>query len=227
MPLVLAHRGASHHYPPNTLDAFRAALTLGADGVELDVRLTADDVAVVHHDAALPSGQVIRQITYAELPAWVPSLDAALGACDGLRLVNIEIKNPEGEPDHDPSCPAAAVVADLVAARGMGERVVVSSFDEAGLARVRDCSELPTALLVLEPSDEAIARAVDGGHGALNPWFGLLGPGRVQALREAGLGVHPWTVDQPDHLTSMVRLGVDSIITNRPDRARAIVDGAR
>jgi glycerophosphoryl diester phosphodiesterase len=79
--LIIAHRGASQAEPENTVAAFRAAARAGADGVELDVRRTADDHLVVHHDAVLADGRPLRTVGSAELAAQIPTLDAALDAC--------------------------------------------------------------------------------------------------------------------------------------------------
>ena len=90
MALVLGHRGAPGLAQENTIAAFVAAARLGADGVELDVRRTADGALVVHHDAAIADVGTIAQLTVHDLPEHVPLLDAALDACFGM-LVNIEI----------------------------------------------------------------------------------------------------------------------------------------
>src|ERR1700748_2973484 len=93
-PLVLGHRGASAVEPENTLAAFARARELGADGVELDVRRTAHDVLVVHHDPRVDGLGVIVGSSFAELHAAVPAIPTlaeALDACRGL-LVNAEIK---------------------------------------------------------------------------------------------------------------------------------------
>ncbi|HEX3426460.1 MAG TPA: glycerophosphodiester phosphodiesterase [Acidimicrobiales bacterium] len=129
MALVLAHRGASHAAPENTLEAFAVARRLGADGVELDVRRSADGELVVHHDAEVAGRGPVSSLAAAELPPAVPSLEAALRACSGL-VVNIELKDLPGEPGFDPTYPLPQAVARLVAevlAAGLdvGHRVVV------------------------------------------------------------------------------------------------------
>ncbi|MDQ3542532.1 MAG: glycerophosphodiester phosphodiesterase, partial [Actinomycetota bacterium] len=97
---VIAHRGASRLAKENTIEAFRAAVRVGAAGIELDARRTSDGVLVVHHDP-LVDGRAIISIAATELPEWVPTLSAALDACVGA-FVNIEIKNSPEEPDFDP-----------------------------------------------------------------------------------------------------------------------------
>ena len=108
-PAVWAHRGASASYPENTLEAFAAAVAMGADGIELDVRRTADGVLAVHHDAALADGRSIFRFNASVLPSTVPMLDAALDVCASV-TVNIEIKNVPVDPDYDPDETVAAGV---------------------------------------------------------------------------------------------------------------------
>src|SRR4051812_6725756 len=102
-PLVLAHRGASAQAPANTLEAFALARTLGADGVELDVRRTADDILVVHHDPDAAGIGLLADAEFATVRATLPALPTlaeALAQCEGL-LVNVEIKCLPWEPDSD------------------------------------------------------------------------------------------------------------------------------
>jgi glycerophosphoryl diester phosphodiesterase len=80
MTTIIAHRGASRAERENTLAAFARAGGLGADGVELDVRRTADDRLVVHHDPRLADGRVIVDTPARDLPGHIPSLEAALAA---------------------------------------------------------------------------------------------------------------------------------------------------
>src|SRR6188768_3753377 len=100
-PLVLAHRGACRQAPENTLNAFARARALGADGVELDVRRSADGVLLVHHDATAEPLGAFAALPFAEIRAArpsVPTLAEALDACAGL-LVNVEVKCLPWEPD--------------------------------------------------------------------------------------------------------------------------------
>src|SRR4051794_10674132 len=82
--LVLGHRGAPVEAPENTIAAFVAAGRLGADGVELDVRRTADGALVVRHDATVPGAGRISALEAGDLPEDIPILEAALDACAGM-----------------------------------------------------------------------------------------------------------------------------------------------
>ena len=113
-PKVIAHRGASHLAPENTLSAFRLAINMGVDGVEFDTLLTADNQLVVHHeyitDLHCPVHKVIPQCTLAELKtldfgSWkgekwageqIPTLAEALDVCSAVDHIQVEFKSPLG-----------------------------------------------------------------------------------------------------------------------------------
>lgn len=220
--LVIAHRGASRAEPENTLAAFRRAGAFGADGVELDARLTADDHLVVHHDAALPDGRVIRSTRAADLPAHVPRLGDALDACDGM-FVNIEIKNIRGEPDHDPGDQLAHRVIDLLVERGDSGRWLVSSFRLATVDVVRDrLRGARTAWLVGAAPPDAIERAARHGHDAIHPSVDHVTADAVRHAHRLGIAVNVWTCNDADRMAELMRWGVDGICTDVPDVALAV-----
>ena len=222
MVLVVAHRGASAAHPPgNTVAALRAAGPLGADWVELDGRLTGDAVLVVHHDPALPDGRLVSELPAGELPSWVPTLGQAIEACAGLGL-NVELKS-DGNED-----PGVLVEATLSGLGGLDrERLLVSSFDWGLLDALRGrAPDLPTGLLVVDPTSwlEPVVVAREGGHRTVNVGHGFVDLDLVTRAHDAGLGIHAWTVNDPDRMRELVRLGVDAVITDVPDVARAVID---
>ena len=113
--LVIAHRGASVAYPENTLDAFAGAVAQGADGIELDVRRTADGRLAVSHDDTLPDGRVVVETAFDDLPDHVTHLAAALDVARPLQVVNTEIKNWPDDRDYDPTEALAGAVVALLA----------------------------------------------------------------------------------------------------------------
>ncbi len=155
-PLVIAHRGASAYAPENTLAAFRAALALGADMVELDVHLTADGRLAVIHDESIDrtcDGRgFICEMTLAEIQSFdagiwrgpgfagerVPSLEEVLAFTRGRARVNVEVKG--GLERSRRGASAAEVVGPLLAAldaSGTRNEVLVSSFDAPALRAIR------------------------------------------------------------------------------------------
>jgi glycerophosphoryl diester phosphodiesterase len=220
---VLGHRGASLAEPENTLAAFARAREMGADGVELDVRRTADGALAVHHDARLSDGRPLAEIRSSELPAFVPLLDAALDACEGL-LVNVEIKNWPDDEDFDPGERLAAGVVELLRDRGGRDQILVSGFHLPTIDRVRQLDPgLATAWLVLgvvRPR-RVMAKLVRHGHRVLHPHHRSVTKDLMAAAAEQGVEVNTWTVDEPRRMLAMAALGVDGLVTNVPDVAVA------
>lgn len=219
---IWAHRGASQARPQNTIAAFVEARAQGADGVELDVRRSRDRALVIHHDAVLSDGRAIVDLDVGDLPVDVPLLDAVLDVCNDL-VVNIEIKNVDVDPDHDPDEYLAGAVVDLLNERGGRDRTLISSFSLVTIDRVRSLdSDLATGYLASPRWDQAnaLARAVAGGHSAFHPHHLVVNEDLVRQAHDAGLAVNAWTVDEPDRIRWLVDAGVDAVITNVPVIAR-------
>ncbi len=222
---VIAHRGASAVARENTLDAFRLARELGADWVELDVRRTADGVAVVHHDAHLADGRTIGTIQADELPDYVPSLAEALETCEGMG-VHLEIKNLPDDPDYDRENLVADAVVGLIAAYLGPARAVVSSFNVDAADAVRAVDPIiPTALVcgIVQPA-AAIDRARAHEMAAVHPFDAMCDAAFVRRAHRFGLAVNVWTINEPDRMAELVAMGVDGLITDVPDTARSVVD---
>ena len=230
-PLVLGHRGASAHAADNSIEAFELALAHGADGVELDVRFTADEVVVLHHDADVGEMgplvyhdfETIRR-THPELP----TLDEALEALGDL-IVNVEIKNSPMDADFDPSHKMAGVVARWVARHDIHDRVVVTSFNPGTIAAVRLAdSGVVTGQLVdvgfdIARGAEAIATA---GHSWIAPHISTVttdAAGVIETAHAAGLRIIAWTVDDPADIAAIANAGIDGIISNDPRAALEVL----
>jgi len=228
-PLVIGHRGAPWQARENSLAAFRAARADGADGVEFDVRRTADAALVIHHDAVLRTGEAIVDLDLAtlfQLDPDIPTLDAALDACDGL-VANVEIKNWPTEPDFD----AGQAVARAVAQRVDGVAgVVVSSFNLFALERVLEVAAgVEVALLGAHMGPDHVEGWITDAHHrgfhGVHPEAALVNPEVVAFAHELGLAVRVWTVDEPDRVREVAAAGVDAVITNDPAGARAALAG--
>jgi glycerophosphoryl diester phosphodiesterase len=224
-PLVLGHRGAPFQAPENTMRGFRLAMSQGADGVELDVQPAADGTPVVIHDLSLDrttdrTGAVaaLSWPAIAEARAEgepVPRLEeAAAWAAESGAWVNVEIKSRGAE---------AASVAAMEAAGVMG-RAVFSSFVPEVIAELGRVAPQARRYFLTERWDDEVRRMVQdlGAHGVC-PHHSIATPSLLAELREAGLGVVVWTVDDPERIRELVRAGVDAVITNRPELGVAVL----
>jgi glycerophosphoryl diester phosphodiesterase len=225
MTAVFAHRGCSERFGENTVDAFAEARRLGADGVELDVRLTADGALAIHHDAAIPGVGVIAELAVGDLPAQVPLLADVLAACDGM-VVNVEIKNAPQDPGWDPTETVASLVASSIETAGWTERVIVSSFQPATLRAVQ-VADGRLALGALwgwgVEVGPALEEAAAAGFRAVHPFVTSVDAELVERAHAAGLTVNVWTVNAVEDLRAMVAVGTDAVITDRVGDALAVV----
>lgn len=235
---VWAHRGASGHRPENTLDAFALAMEMGADGIELDVQLSADGEVVVIHDETVDRvtegrGRVaeltlrtLKSLNAAHTfpgsdPVRVPTLAEVFALLRPTGLtINVELKNSrEPYPGLEEKCIA------LAREMGVAERVWFSSFQHYSLVRIKEIApEFPCGLLydatMVRPWQYARALGMD----ALHPHYTELSVlGEVEESHRAGIRVHTWTVNRETELRFAIGAGVDAVITNYPDRARALL----
>ncbi|MEQ1874517.1 MAG: glycerophosphodiester phosphodiesterase [Ilumatobacteraceae bacterium] len=219
VPAVIAHRGASRAARENTVEAFRLAGELGADAVELDVRRTVDGVLVVHHDCRLSDARVIADTAYGDLPDHVPTLGAALDACQGM-WVNVEIKNDPGEPDFDETESIADETIAHLLARNDDDRWVISCFRIETVDRCRALApQIRTAWLCEGVPADVAGLLGRKGHCALHPKVKLLTQSIVDECHAAGIEVNTWTCDDPARMAELIRWGIDGIVTNVPDVA--------
>ena len=234
-PTILAHRGASAHASDNTIAAFQLAVDHGADGVECDVRLTADDVIVMHHDPVIPGMGVLGGYPFAAIRQrhpQIPTLDETLAALPNPRFVlNIEIKNDPDEPGFDPHDRLATQIAEWIGRHGIQQRTLVTSFNRAAIDRVRaDDETITTGLLVGHQRFTPMlpGLAADGHRWILPHHSRLLFAARrhIRRSHDAGLLVGTWTLDTPWRLRQVRTARVDAVIANDPGAAlRALERG--
>lgn len=221
MTLIIGHRGASAAFTENTIEAFVGARELGADWVELDVQQTADGQLAVFHDEKLESGELLATLAFADLPDFIPSLADAISACGDMG-VNIEIKNDPAKESFDPEHTMVPGVLDAARELLSADKCLISSFDMGAVNAVRDRdSRVPTALITMDDvgPEVSIGRVTAHSHGAINPWDTLVSSRWIAAAHEADLSVNVWTVDDPDRMVELAKMGVAGIITNVPDVA--------
>jgi len=238
MSLIFGHRGASGHAPENTLEAFRLALEMGADGFELDVHLSRDGKLVVIHDETLDRTTdgtgYVRDLTLAQLKeldasnhmeqyrgAKIPTLAEVFELVRSTRcIVNVEIKTDECcYPGIEEKCLA------LAKEMGVEEQVIYSSFNHYTLLKLRQLKpDVKTGMLfgdiMVNPWEYARQLQVDYLHPMK---LNIYTPGFADGAKAAGYGINMWTINDAVDLSECLNCGV-GIITNYPDRAVALRD---
>jgi glycerophosphoryl diester phosphodiesterase len=221
-PSVIAHRGASGYEYENSRAAFRRAVMLDADGVELDVHVTRDGAVVVHHDAEVPGFGPISEMTLAEarqvrirngetLPLLAEILELV-----GDRDVWVEVKSLP--PDHD------GLFLTVLERGPAPNRYAVHSFDHRIVYRLgKACPSLRRGILLSAYLQDAVS--VMRGVGATTLWqeWQLVDQELVSLVHQSGGAVIAWTVNELGDLDRMVRLGVDGLCGNYPDRIRVAI----
>jgi glycerophosphoryl diester phosphodiesterase len=237
--LRVAHRGASAHAPENTLAAFRRAVELGADAVEMDVHLTADGHVVVIHDATLDrttngTGAVtersLSDIRSLDAGSWfdprfagerIPTLDEAFDVIPKGVLAVVEVKSDA----------ATLPTIELIRTRNRLDDVALISFAPEAVRLARWVEpRLPTSLLIGRPfefSDPvanalAMLRAAHAcGTSSLDIHWRLAVPESVDAIHRRCGSVWVWTVDAPEDIGIVLEADVDAVTSNYPDRLNA------
>jgi glycerophosphoryl diester phosphodiesterase len=207
--LRLAHRGDHRRAPENSLTAVLAAMDVpGCDGVEFDVRASADGIPVLLHDETLARVQgrpdAVGDLSATELePLGVPTLAAVLAALPRSAFLDIELKETFGR----------GLVEVLAAGRGPAlHNAVVSSFDPTAIGRIRDLVPgWPCWLNTVDLSTATIAHATELGCTGVSVLARGIGPRSIRAAHAAGLTVAAWTVTRRRSYARLVELGVAAI----------------
>ena len=239
-PWVIAHRGASGGAPENTLAAFQRAVELGAQFIETDLHLTRDARFVAIHDATLErttNGRgAVQEASLAELREldaghWfdrqymgerIPTLEEILNFSREHDVVfYLEIKFDSAWGMHH------ALVAALQNAQNTA-RTVVISFDPSVLVALRRIDpSVMIGLLFEDAKTDVVKTAVDVGARQICPRSAMVTPELVAAAHGADLHVATWTVNKADEMRNMIAAGVDGIMTDFPDRLRAVLEDAK
>lgn len=218
-PEIVAHRGASRERPENTLAAFRRAVELGADAVELDVHRTVDGVIVVHHDPEIPGAGPITALSAAQVASQrvrgepIPTLAEVIAAVGGTLRLYVELKGGDTVP---------GVLAALREAAQDHDRSAVHCFDHRLVAQAAALDgTVPRGVLeVSYPVDPtSAARAVQ----ARDLWRqrDFIDEALVRTAHAEGRRVVGWTVNDADLMRRFAAWGVDAICTDDVALARA------
>jgi glycerophosphoryl diester phosphodiesterase len=220
LPKVIAHRGAASYAPENTLDSFREARKRGAQWVEIDVKLTADSVPIVMHDASLKRTTGIDRLAAetraADLPKSVPTFEQAIACFQELGLgCNVEIKPCEGR-----EAETAKVTVETLRRCWPAQLPppLLSSFKRASLIAARDIApEFDRAILLGEIERNWLPRAEEVGAVGVNTDGTKLTAPRAVEIVKAGYALSVYTINDGDVARALVGMGVHCVITDAPD----------
>ena len=224
-PLVIGHRGAMGYVAENTIPSIEKAIELGVDGIEIDIFKCASGELVVFHDVMLDkltdlTGKIeeksLDSLKKAKvLGAYqIPTLNEVMNLIDGRLILNIELKGSET------AIPTNDLLRDYFKKSSWNpSKIIISSFkwDELNLFYNLN-KEVPIAVLTDGDPLAALPFARKVKAYAINPKYSLLTKTNSKIIKDEGIKLFPWTVNELDDIKFMISLGVDGIITNFPDR---------
>lgn len=228
--LVFGHRGARAYAPMNTIPAFELALKQGADGIELDTHLSKDGHLIVLHDfsvdATTDGKGLAKDMTLAELKALdagssfsvdyagtrIPTLDEVFEAVGKKLFINVEIKSETQETDG-----VEQAVVDCISRHNLAKTVIVSSFNPLALKRFRAIMPQVPIGYLYEPEYDFRSEMEGFAHEARHPYYEMIDAAYMKWAKEQDFRVNTWTVNDPQIAVALRDLGVDGLITDKPD----------
>ncbi len=220
LPMIFGHRGASSIEPENTMKAFQQAFEDGADGIEFDVRLTADNQMVIIHDSLINRTSngigLVRKKTYQELLEFdfgkgekIPLLEDVLKKFRNQKWLNIEIKEQGFEKQ----------LIELLDKLKITRKYVISSFDISVIQKIKELnSEIPTAFLYQTIRFNLQALISKTQCDGIHPKHTIVNRRLFSEARYYRLAIRAWTVDSERKAWKLTKLGINGIITNNPKK---------
>jgi glycerophosphoryl diester phosphodiesterase len=234
-PIIIGHRGCRAGYPENTLTSFSAAMTAGADMIELDVALSRDRKVVVIHDDTLNRTTngfgFVHQATLQSLKrldagSWfdsrfkgefLPTLEEVLLLAGGKILINVEIKSSAWESGF-PEDAIERQVVELIIRHDLLNSTLVSSFHAGFLENIGNLQVHPEIAFITDrsapPDTLDICKRL--GVFSWHPHFKSLEQRHIDSAHANGILIFPYTVNAIDDILQMVNMGVDGVITDDP-----------
>jgi glycerophosphoryl diester phosphodiesterase len=238
-PWIFGHRGASLFAPENTLASFRLAVEQGADGIELDTKLSADGIPMVIHDQTVnrtTNGKgSVSQMTCAQLKLLdagsffseefqgepLPTLEEVFQTLGKKTIINVELTNYASPNDS-----LTDKVAELVRRYQLQDWIIFSSFHPISLFRIhRHFPDMPVGILCEEGKNGVWSRSWIGRLFApkyIHPYQSDASAEFIHYEHQRGRQVNVWTVDDPEEMKRLADQKVDGIITDNPLLARQI-----
>jgi glycerophosphoryl diester phosphodiesterase len=244
---IIAHRGASGNAPENTMAAFKKALHIGVDMIELDIHLSKDGKIVVIHDELLDRTTngtgLIKDLNYEDIAkydagSWfgkeysnekVPLLEEVLTLIDGKTTVLIELKRAKQFVYNGIEEKLVALINEHQAQSWC----ILQSFERTYIEKLHQLApQLEYHLLIVSDLDPLPVYADNyfsfhtfleqPFYKAINPANEFLTKGKVEAIQQQGLRVFTYTVNEEDKMKKIINMGVNGIISNVPDRLVAL-----
>ncbi len=216
--LRVGHRGARAYAPENTLTSFRKAIELDVNAIEFDVRKTKDGILVVIHDADVKrttNGEgLVSELTLNKIKSLstednekIPTLEEALDFLEKKVQVLIELKEVGCEKQ----------VLDIVHAKGLEKTVIITSFLEEVLQKVRELDSNVATGLIYATHKSPVEAALKLKANYLVALYRFVHTANVVKAHENGLKVVVWTVNERSEVEAYVKKGVDGIASDKPD----------
>jgi glycerophosphoryl diester phosphodiesterase len=216
--LRIGHRGARAYAPENTVASFRKAIEIGVDAIELDVRKTRDNQIVVIHDADVKrttNGKgLVSELTLEQIKSFsteegekLPTLQEALDFLDKKVKVLIELKEVGVEE----------AVLSAVRERGLEKNVVIVSFLEDALQKVRELDKSVETGLIYAKHSNPVKAALELKANYLLALYRFTHSANVKKAHENGLKIIGWTINPPEEVEEYAEKGVDGIASDKPD----------
>jgi len=240
IPLVIAHRGASAHAPENTIASFQLAKLHHADAIEFDVKLSADRQVVVIHDSTVDrttngSGKV-SDLSLAEIKELdsgskfdrqfsgekIPSLRDVFEFIGDQLIVNIELTNYKSPMDG-----LVYEIKKLINEFGLRDNILFSSFYPSNLKLAQKLMpDIPCGLLTFPRILGKISMKLSNprSYQALHPNIADVSEQLVSKVHSQGKRIHVWTVNKETEMDKMLKLGVDGIFTDDPQKLRSLLE---
>ena len=217
-PITFGHRGARAHAPENTLESFALALRLGATGLESDVWLTADGIAVLDHDGVVKRGlrrRPIKEIARADLPEHIPTLDELFDECGTDFELSLDLKDPDAGQtvcqvvrDRDPSLLARTWLCEEDFDRCIELRSQLAD------VRLVNTTRVPR---MIEGPERRAATAAAAGLDAVNMHRTEWNGGLVALFHKFGLHAFGWDMQMHHQLQAAFRMGLDAVYSDHVD----------
>ncbi|MGY0395161.1 glycerophosphodiester phosphodiesterase [Fusobacterium sp. SYSU M8D902] len=234
MSKIFAHRGFSGYYPENTMLAFKKAIEIGVDGIELDVQLTKDNTVVIIHDETIDrttnGDGLVKSYTYDELKKFdasfnfnnfgfnrIPTLEEYFLLVKDLDIItNIELKTSVyqylGIEDS---------VLELIKKYNLEDKVIISSFNHFSILRMKKLApQIKCGFLsedwIIDAGKYTFSHQIECYH----PRFNNLIPEVIEELKKFNIEINTWTVNDERDMLYLKEKGIDSIITNFPNMAK-------